>query len=135
MASDPSIQVKECNQCGKCCIKYSHGGLSASSSEIEFWEIYRPVIYSYVQNGEIWADPDTRQPLERCPWLKQLPGQDVYLCEIYYDRPDDCKYYPINIEQMLADGCEMLEARDLKRPSHAQKTLDLLMSESRPPFE
>ncbi|HHJ18661.1 MAG TPA: YkgJ family cysteine cluster protein, partial [Gammaproteobacteria bacterium] len=28
--------MKECNQCGKCCIKYSDGGLSASSSEIEF---------------------------------------------------------------------------------------------------
>jgi len=57
----------------------------------------------------------------------------MYICRIYYDRPDDCRYYPVDIEQMLRDGCEMLEARDLAKPKQAQRTLDVLMADSRPP--
>jgi hypothetical protein len=35
---------------------------------------------------------------------------------------------------MIRDGCEMLEPRDLKQPAEAQKALDILMSDSRPPL-
>jgi Fe-S-cluster containining protein len=127
--------VKECNQCGKCCINYSDGGLSASASEIESWDIYRPDIYRYVSDGKIWVDPDTGKQLERCPWLKKLPDQNKYTCDIYYDRPDDCKYYPVTIDQMVKDECEMLEPRDLEKPKQAQKNLDKLMADSRPAFK
>ena len=68
----------------------------------------------------------------RCPWLRKLPGQEKYMCRIYYDRPDDCKHYPVDIDQMLGDGCEMLEASDLRNPKQAQSTLDMMMSDSRP---
>lgn len=127
--------MKECNQCGKCCIKYGDGGLSASDSEIEFWEIFRPHIHSYVSDGAIWIDPKTNQPLKRCPWLIKAPDQDKYFCEIYYDRPDDCKYYPVNIKEMIRDECEMLEAKDFKQPRQAQNILNQLMADSRSPFE
>ena len=126
--------MKECNQCGKCCTKYSNGGLSVSASEIEFWDVFRPEIYNYVGGGKIWMSPDTGEQMALCPWLKKLPDQDKYSCDIYYDRPDDCKYYPVTIEQMISDGCEMLEARDLAKPKQAQKALDKLMADSRPPF-
>jgi len=116
--------VKECNQCGKCCESYSDGGLSASADEINFWEIFRPEIYSFVSRGNIWIDPDTDKQLERCPWLRQLPNQRKYVCDIYNDRPDDCKHYPVTIEQMIKDECEMLEAHDLSNPGQAQKALD-----------
>lgn len=130
--------MKDCNQCGKCCIKYGNGGLSASASEIEFWEIFRPNIYRYVSDGKIWMSPDTGQQLERCPWLSEVSAQDKsdkvkYTCDIYYDRPDDCKHYPVKIEQMVADECEMIELRDLDNPKQAQKALDKLMVDSRPP--
>lgn len=127
--------MKDCNQCGKCCTKYSNGGLSASASEIKLWDIFRPDIYSYVSGGNIWMNPDTGKPLELCPWLSKLPNQNKYICDIYNDRPDDCKYYPVTIEQMINDECEMLEAQDLIRPKQAQKNLDKLMADSRPPFE
>ena len=127
--------MKECNQCGKCCTKYSNGGLSASASEIESWEIFRPDIFSYVNSGNIWMSPDTGKQIELCPWLRKLPNQDKYICDIYYDRPDDCRYYPVTIEQMVTDECEMLEAQDLVKPKQAQKTLNKLMADSRPPFE
>jgi Fe-S-cluster containining protein len=124
--------VKDCTQCGKCCKNYSDGGLSATASEIEYWEVFRPAIYSFVSEGKIWVSPNTGQQLKRCPWLRQLPGQEKYVCDIYYDRPDDCKHYPVTIEQMLKDDCEMLEVKDLIDPKRAQKALDKLMVDSRP---
>ena len=124
--------MKDCNQCGKCCTKYSNGGLSASSTEIELWEVFRPEIANFVRKGNIWMDPVTGKQLELCPWLRKLPQQEKYICDIYYDRPDDCKHYPVTIEQMVNDDCEMLEAEDLAKPKQAQKTLDKLMADSRP---
>ena len=116
-------------------MKYSNGGLSASASEIEFWETFRPDISNYVLDGDIWISPDTGKQIELCPWLKKLPNQNKYICDIYYDRPDDCKYYPVTIDQMVKDECEMLEARDLSKPKQAQKALNKLMADSRPPLE
>ena len=124
--------MKACNQCGKCCENYSDGGLSATDDEIEFWEIFRPHIYDFVSDGNIWIDPDSGKQLKRCPWLRQLPNQGKYVCDIYFDRPDDCKHYPVTIEQMIKDECEMLEARDLANPKRAQSVLDKLMADSRP---
>jgi len=80
-------------------------------------------------------DPDTGQQLALCPWLRKLPDHEKYTCDIYHDRPDDCKYYPVTIEEMVRDGCEMLEARDLIKPRLAQKTLNTLMADSRPAYE
>ena len=125
--------MKDCNQCGKCCVLYSDGGLSASVSDLERWETYRPDISEYVSSGKIWISPVTGKQMVRCPWLRKLPKQNKYICRIYFDRPDDCKYYPVTIDQMLRDECEMLEPRDLANPEHAQTTLDNLMADSRPP--
>ena len=127
--------MKDCNQCGKCCVNYSNGGLSASKSEVEAWEINRPDIHRYVKDGNIWMSPATGQQLERCPWLTKIPAQNKYTCAIYFDRPDDCKFYPVTINDMINDECEMLEAKDLKNLKQAQQTLDRLMIGSRPPLE
>ncbi|MEP5566693.1 MAG: YkgJ family cysteine cluster protein [Halioglobus sp.] len=131
--------MRECNQCGKCCIAYSDGGLTASAEEIENWETFRPDIAAYVSNGEIWMDPGSGRRLKRCPWLQELPykrvGQSaLYTCGIYDDRPEDCRLYPTLIAEMVRDGCEMIELRDLDDPKEAQRELDLIMAESRPPL-
>lgn len=78
--------------------------------------------------------PKTGEQLTLCPWLKKLPNQNKYTCDIYFDRPDDCRYYPVSIADMVKDECEMLEAQDLARPTQAQVTLDKLMADSRPPY-
>lgn len=127
--------MRECNQCGKCCTNYSNGGLSASASEIDLWEENRPDIFRFVRDGKIWMDPDTGEQLALCPWLRKLPDQNRTICDIYDDRPDDCKFYPVSIEDMIKDECEMLEAHDLDKPKQAQKRLDKLMVDSRPPFQ
>lgn len=125
--------MKACNQCGKCCKNYSDGGLSASETEIDWWETQRPDIAAYVRKGEIWMSPETGERISTCPWLEQLVDQPKYICRIYHDRPDDCRHYPVTIEQMIADDCEMLEASDLTNLKRAQQTLDNLMADSRPP--
>lgn len=133
--------MKDCNQCGKCCIKYGDGALSASDEDIEMWEIFRPDIAQYVRNGQIWFKPNTDKKLTFCPFLETVPaadnpsGQTKYTCAIYQDRPEDCRHYPSNIAEMVRDECEMIEVKDLTNIKQAQIKLDKLMSDSRPPSE
>lgn len=124
--------MKDCNQCGKCCTIYGGGGLSATESEIDWWETNRPEIFSHVSDGRIWFSPVTGKQMVRCPWLRKLPNQNKYICRIYFDRPDECKHYPVNIDEMVRDGCEMLEPPDLVNRKRAQRVLDDLMADSRP---
>lgn len=131
--------MKECNQCGKCCIAYSDGGLSATAEDIEGWSTFNPAILDYVVNGKIWMDPVSKKQLTRCPWLETLStktsaGGAMYGCRIYHDRPEDCRHYPTMISEMARDGCEMLEVKDLDEPSKAQAALDKIMQNSRPPL-
>ena len=125
--------MKDCNQCGKCCIRYGGGGLTATAGEVDWWEDHRPDIFEYVGDDEIWVDPKTGKQMAQCPWLEKLPGQDKYGCSIYFDRPDECRHYPVTVEEMLRDGCEMIEARDVKNLKQAQRALDKIMIDSRPP--
>ncbi len=124
--------MKQCNQCGKCCILYGNGGLSASVEDIAVWERQRPELLNYVVDGKIWVDPDTGVQLTYCPWLQKAAGQDKYTCQIYHHRPEDCRHYPVDINDMLRDDCEMLEPRDLRDHARAQARLDLIMTDSRP---
>lgn len=129
--------MKECTQCGKCCLLYGDGGLSASAEDIAGWEAFNPGIAEYVADGKIWVDPKTGQSLKRCPWLEQLPTASAhapirYGCRIYHDRPEDCRHYPSSVGEMVRDGCEMIEVQDLTDPERARETLDRLMSDSRP---
>ncbi len=128
--------MKYCNSCGKCCVKYGGNDLSASQHEIEYWEVFRPDIAKYVNNGKIWVDPKTGKNPELCPWLTVVSDDELghhrVSCDIYLDRPDDCIIYPVSIAEMIKDGCEMLEAKDFKNPQQAQKDLDVLMVGSRP---
>ncbi len=80
-------------------------------------------------------NPETNDQLSQCPWLRRVPNQERYTCDIYMDRPDDCKFYPVTIDQMVEDECEMLEVKDLANPKLAQKVLDNIMIDSRPPCE
>jgi Fe-S-cluster containining protein len=130
--------MKECNQCGKCCIKYGNGGLSATKEEVDLWEIFNPEIFKFVKNNEIWFDPESGSSLKRCPFLEVVPQKDslspnMYTCGIYLDRPEDCRHYPSLITEMIRDECEMIEVIDLESPKEAQIQLDSIMKGSRPP--
>ena len=129
--------MKDCNQCGKCCIKYGGGDLCATKEEIDLWEIFNPDIFEFVKGGEIWFDPKTGEKLKKCPFLEVEPKKSVlapdkYTCSIYLDRPEDCRHYPSLIAEMVRDECEMIEIVDLENYKKAQKELDRLMQDSRP---
>lgn len=120
--------MKDCNQCGKCCLKYGgNGGLSATEEEIEWWQAHRPKIARYVKDGNIWVDPDTGKYFSQCPWLRKTDNK--YSCDIYFDRPEDCRTYPSLVSEMIRDECEMIELKDLRNP-HAQGLLNDLMDRS-----
>lgn len=128
--------MKECNQCGKCCIKYGGGDLSATKEEIGLWELFNPEIYEYVKNNEIWFDPKTGLRLQVCPFLEITPkkeplAKNMYTCSIYLDRPEDCRHYPSLISEMIRDECEMIESIDITNQTRAQHKLDLIMIDSR----
>ncbi len=124
--------MKLCNSCGKCCERAGNGGLSASAEEIDWWEIHRPDIFRYVDGNRIWVDPETSEYFPRCPWLRSSDDGSSLSCDIYHDRPEECRHYPIDIDQMLRDECEMLERRDLLDLKRAQRKLDQIMIDSRP---
>jgi len=128
--------MKDCNQCGKCCIKYGGGDLSATKEEIDLWEMFQPNLFQYVKNYEIWYDPETGSRFKRCPFLEDVGKTDAlapikYTCSIYENRPEDCRHYPSLISEMIRDECEMIEIKDLTKPKQAQLKLDLLMKDSR----
>lgn len=79
-------------------------------------------------------DPVTGHQLSRCPWLMEPAGENKYACQIYHDRPDDCKQYPVHIAEMVRDECEMIEKSDLIDSQKAQRRLDIIMSDSRPHY-
>lgn len=129
--------MKECNQCGKCCIKYGGGDLNATQEEIDLWELFNPDIFAFVKNNQIWHDPQSGEKLTQCPFLEIAPKKDPlatnkYTCSIYLDRPEDCQHYPSLITEMVTDECEMIETSDLQNYKKAQNKLDILMLDSRP---
>ena len=132
--SETLEKMKDCNQCGKCCIKYGDGALSATADEIDLWKLFEPHIYQYVKDHEIWFCPETGVQLSRCPFLEieSSQGKEKYTCSIYLSRPEDCRHYPTNIAEMVRDECEMIDVKDLEDFKKAQSKLDDLMEGSRP---
>lgn len=130
--------MKNCNGCGKCCETAGNGGLAASAEEIDWWVNHRPDIARFVavegRGGRIWVDPASGEYLPRCPWLQQGTDGRFVQCGIYDDRPEDCRHYPVEVAQMISHDCEMLEPSDRADHRRAQRRLDLIMSDSRPPL-
>jgi Fe-S-cluster containining protein len=128
--------LKDCNQCGKCCIKYGGEDLSVTKDEIDLWEIFQPDIYKFVKGYEVWFDPTSGSKLKQCPFLEIAPKDNIlsankYTCSIYFNRPEDCRLYPSLISEMIRDECEMIETIDITKPKQAQIKLDILMIDSR----
>ena len=112
--------MKNCTQCGRCCLKYGGDARlgSLTAKEMERLEDLAPHAAEYVYMAsenvfDIWVSPRTRRDMPRCPWLRKLPKQNRYVCTIYGARPDTCRGYPHGIGQMIEDGCEMIDPSDL----------------------
>ena len=120
--------MRACTHCGKCCFKYEGDNWLGSATEADMllWLIRAPEVLDYVgDNGfELWVSPETGKEMQRCPWLDKLPIQEKYECQIHDVRPEVCRDYPIDFDQMIDLDCEMLEAGDLDKP-HTQLLIEL----------
>jgi uncharacterized protein len=113
--------MRPCTQCGKCCLKYGAELDTVEVKVIHVWRRKRPEIAQWAgwAGGDLydlWVSPTTHEDVKRCPWLRKPPNQEKYTCRIYAMRPQVCRNYPVDIEQMVQDGCEMLEPGDLEKP-------------------
>ena len=90
------------------------------------WLIRAPEVLDYVGGNrrDLWVSPETGKEMQRCPWLDKLPSQEKYECQIHDVRPEVCRDYPIDFDQMIDLDCEMLEAGDLDKP-HTQLLIEL----------
>ena len=121
--------MQDCNSCGKCCVKYSNGDLSASDQDIDMWKLFKPDIAAYVKKGLIWFSPKSGKQLSLCPFLRETenpkePTKIHYTCDIYYDRPEDCRFYPVTVKQMINDECVMTNVKCGMADDNCAKTND-----------
>ena len=54
---------------------------------------------------DIWISPRTGDDVERCPWLRKLPGRNRYICRIHDAKPEHCRIYPQSREHAEKTGC------------------------------
>ena len=132
--------MQNCNSCGKCCVKYSNGDLSASDQDIDMCELFKPDIAAYVKKGLIWLSAQSGKQLSLLRFLQETnntgkTAQSVYTSSSYFDLPEDWRFYPVTVKPVINDECEMLQQGDLLNPKQAQKDLDHLLSDSRPAFD
>ncbi len=120
--------MRACTQCGKCCLKYEGDNWLGSATEADMllWLIRAPEVLDYVGGNryDLWVSPEPGKEMQRCPWLDKLPSQETYECRIHDVRPEVCRDFPIDIDQMIDLDCEMLEAGDLDKP-HTQLLVEL----------
>jgi len=110
--------MKKCNQCGKCCIKYNGDLGMATQKDLDVWKLNKPEILNYIYSKmmpDIWLDPITGEEVDECPWLMNDNKKEIYSCKIDNFRPEVCRNYPVSINQMKNDKCEMLEPDDFNR--------------------
>ena len=117
--------MRPCNGCGKCCVKYTEGAGGAGlgcATERDLERLReRPDVLAWIPHmpPDLWIHPATGEEAMRCPWLRKLLNRTVYKCRIHDVRPDICRNYPLDKEQMRNDGCEMLEPGDWELPDKA----------------
>ena len=119
--------MRACTHCGKCCLKKGDNWLgSATEADLLLWLIRAPEVLDYVGGNrcDLWVSPETGKKMQSCPWLDKLPSQEKYECQIHDVRPEVCRDYPIDFDQMIDLDCEMLEAGDLDKP-HTQLLIEL----------
>lgn len=111
----PGWIASACTRCGKCCLNESYMlTLTASAKDVSRWQREgRDDILRYVaQVGpgfyDLWVDDGVE--LARCPFLRKDRGAATYRCKIHETRPETCRRYPVDYEQMIVDECEIIDA-------------------------
>jgi Fe-S-cluster containining protein len=115
------LQFK-CQQCGRCCTKYSNG-LTAKTQDIARWrrekrgDILKHVkIFEsegVIMGGEIWINPKTGRKMRVCPFL--VKGKGRFSCSIHTTKPLVCSKYPftgVGVDLRECKGIKILQQRE-----------------------
>jgi Fe-S-cluster containining protein len=97
-----------CTRCGRCCLNESYmGNLSATAEDVDRWEAEgRYDILRYESIGDLWIK--NGEECTRCPFLRKDRGAERHKCRIHDTKPEECRGYPYDYEQMVQDGCEIV---------------------------
>jgi Fe-S-cluster containining protein len=100
-----------CTQCGHCCLNLGAYQSCATVEDVDMWEEHgRDDILEWVEEigpgiFDIWISPRTHDDVNRCPWLRKLPGKDKYICRIQDMKPEICRNYPHSRKHAQESGC------------------------------
>ena len=110
-----------CKQCGVCCTDLSKAfSICANEEDVQLWDKGRRddildwVDSIQIRGGEyvhtIWVDPTTGMDVTKCPWLKRLPFQNKYICQIHDAKPVRCREYPKSKKDTEEKHCQGFES-------------------------
>lgn len=105
-----------CLRCGHCCLNLIDAYRGCiSDDDLQRWkkesraDILCRIDSLDLGRGNIlhfaWVDPETREDVERCPWLGELPGGTGYICGIEKIKPEHCRHYPQHRKHAKETGC------------------------------
>ncbi|MFC1592193.1 hypothetical protein ACFL43_06685 [Thermodesulfobacteriota bacterium] len=106
-----------CKQCGSCCLNLDGYETTCSAADVRRWERQgRYDILAWVEScetaggrviHEVWVNPDSGEPVTRCPWLRKQPRRDRYLCRINDTKPERCRWWTPDSHKHARDvGCQ-----------------------------
>ena len=106
--------MKPCTQCGRCCQNPDFMmRLGVSTEDTERWQREgRDDILAWVDRGNVWINPTTREGETVCPFVRKAEGHELWDCTIHDTRPETCRAYPFHVAHMKFVDCEMLDEGD-----------------------
>ena len=49
--------------------------------------------------------PVIKDEVTRCPFLRKVRNQSIYICRINDTKPEDCQRFPVSVKQAKEIGC------------------------------
>ncbi|WP_020590041.1 YkgJ family cysteine cluster protein [Desulfobacter curvatus] len=113
---ETEMEKFKCVQCGHCCINLSDAyETSVPDLDVSRWQDEKRYdilewVDSFAGLNDVWINPKTQEPVDRCPWLRKLPGKDKYTCRIHETKPRHCRDFPKSKRHALDSGCRGFHA-------------------------
>lgn len=108
---ETEMEKFKCVQCGHCCINLSDAyQTSVPDLDVSRWQYEKRYdilewVDSFAGLNDVWISPKTHESVDRCPWLRSLPGKDKYTCRIHETKPIHCRDFPKSKRHALDSGC------------------------------
>lgn len=105
-----------CKLCGHCCLHLTDAYQGCvSDADLKRWQAAgRDDLLAWVETIDlghdnflhmVWVHPETRDNVDRCPWLLDMLDRRGHLCGIDAVKPDYCRDYPEHLQHAESTGC------------------------------